>query len=223
MSHASYLFLLKLHLSEPEDEIVLGAEGEFDEWAEHATDENNWSQHEALVLRDGRVLPMCPADDWRGREELHDELLAKMDPAKRWDWAMRCALDCVVTDLGVFDLQKIALFEPTPDEKKESERLDAMTFGDLLAHTHDSACKRLAADYEWARSHPRRPELRDAKDDWMRDYRRRKLSRGYEILRGCHTQPFTDDGVVTPYEYRAFDLTGSKDEYNAILITDIHT
>jgi Ni/Co efflux regulator RcnB len=221
MSHASYLFLCKLHLSEPEDEIVLGAEGEFDEWAEHATDENNWSQHEALVLRDGRVLAMCPEGDWRGREELQQGLLTEMAQDKRWDWAMRHALDCVVTDLGVFELQKIALFEPTPDEKKEEARLDAMTFADLLAHTHETACKRLSAEYEWARGQPRRPELRDK--DWIRDYRRRKLSRGYEILRGCHTQPFTDDGVVTPYEYRAFDLTGSKDEYNAILITDIHT
>ena len=44
----------------------------------------------------------------------------------------------------------------------------------------------------------------------------------FEALRKSDNFPFTDWGVVSPYEYRAFDLTRSE-EPNAILITEIHT
>jgi hypothetical protein len=45
----------------------------------------------------------------------------------------------------------------------------------------------------------------------------------FEALRKSDNVPFTDWGIViTPYEYRAFDLTLGE-EPNAILITDIHT
>jgi len=57
-------------------------------------------------------------------------------------------------------------------------------------------------------------------DLWMAEYDRRKRAMMFEALRNSNHVPFTKWCIVTPYEYRAFDLTlGEKP--NAILITDI--
>ena len=55
----------------------------------------------------------------------------------------------------------------------------------------------------------------------MTEYDRRKMAMMFEALRNSEHVPFTKC-IVTPYEYRAFDLTLGE-EPNAILITDIHT
>jgi hypothetical protein len=274
MSHASYLFLL--HIGEAAadpmatidraQDIRAAAEGAFDSWAEGATDENNWSGHEVLVLRDGRVLQMAPEGDWRGRDKLYEQVCA-LDPdgdprsvaerlaqmqrslgkfapstltSRRWDWAMRLGLDCVVCDLGVFELPRFdvqALLGEPPKALRseqgalallelpasEEERLNALSFGDLLAHVHETACQRLSTEYAHVHATQGRRRKPGDHDAWLRDYRRRRLARGYEILRACEsTPPFTDDSGVTPYEYRAFDLTETE-VADAILITDIHT
>jgi len=57
----------------------------------------------------------------------------------------------------------------------------------------------------------------------MAEYERRKMVLMFEALRNSNHVPFTKWGtVISPYEYRAFDLT-TGEEPNAILITDIHT
>jgi hypothetical protein len=56
----------------------------------------------------------------------------------------------------------------------------------------------------------------------MAEYDRRKMAMMFEALRKCNNVPFTEWCVVSPYEYRAFDLTLGE-EPNAVLITDIHT
>jgi hypothetical protein len=56
----------------------------------------------------------------------------------------------------------------------------------------------------------------------MKEYDRRKMVLMFEALRNSDHVPFTKWGILSPYEYRAFDLTLGE-EPNAILITDIHT
>ena len=56
----------------------------------------------------------------------------------------------------------------------------------------------------------------------MKEYDRRKMVLMFEALRNSNHVPFTRWSVVSPYEYRAFDLTLGE-EPNAILITDVHT
>jgi len=99
MGHSTYAFLLDgmgadLEPEELRDEAL----GRFESYAEHHCDENNDWAAQALVCRDGRVVPMVePGDD---REQLAASFLAVAVEA-RWDLAWQAACLGVLQEIGI--------------------------------------------------------------------------------------------------------------------------
>jgi hypothetical protein len=130
MGHSTYAFLLDgmgadLEPEELRDEAL----GCFESYAEHHCDENNYWMAQALVCRDGRVVPMVePGDD---REPLAASFLA-MPVETRWNLAWQLACHGVLEEIGIelAELTPAALAEEVP--KNLAAKL-AVTFSAIAA------------------------------------------------------------------------------------------
>ena len=208
--HATYSFLLSI--DNDAADIPAAADGAFDSLFNNQLDDNNWYQPEALILKDGRAFQMCEKDDWRGRGCLLDETISPILPADRWQWAMHFALSCVAIDLHLFGTSGIALGEQDSGAKK----IDGSSWDDLVAAIEDELPRRLSNAY----SEIVGKKKLDAFD--LKEYERAKDAVRFEAFRNSERKPFTDNGHLTPYNYRCFDLTNGE-EPNAVLLVDIHT
>lgn len=231
--HGTYFFLidvgentLKPKKGNDAGRIVGAALRAFDEYMDHHSDANNWCAPLALVTYGNQVVDLDQdRATGRGRPS-HGATIkkaAKQAKMKAFEFAHRCALDCVVTDMGVFDLQRLALGDPTNAQKKEQRRLDKLPFDGLVAETILSGAKILADYYAALANGTGAMPL--GTDGTEHTWRRRSLSRSYEMFMDCvNTVPFTEH-LATPYEYRAYNLSQepSITHQSAILLVDIHT
>jgi len=213
MSHGIYHFLINTEETEGED-ILSDVSDTFESYARDHCDENNWYTLLTIVTKDNRALYYSDAErEGFGPGEETDE-----QKAKRWDRAVRSALDCVAIDMRLFDIQPYDLGgEPDVGLVK----LDELGYDELIQRIHRDVPKRLSEAYA-ALLNP--PDLvnKTAVDRMLDNWQRRMLAKHYEMFRECpRIVPFTDT-IDTPYDYRAYDLTCGY-EPNAILTVDIHT
>ncbi|WP_111748574.1 hypothetical protein [Salinisphaera orenii] len=197
--HATYYFLANLDLESVA--ITRGlleqAVGVIDEYAIHHCDENNGWDIESVVLNPAK-LP-----DSRGSLTQAEGL---------WDDTWLEAMMAVVVDFarnldGVETNWLDTIIRQTQQEPSA-----------LATMIHAEMPKWIAWYYE------SRVDGSAALDNGLMDFHRRQLSHMYELfnmplLPG--REPFTDL-VDSPYDYRAYDLTGT-DTCNAIIRVDIHT
>jgi hypothetical protein len=222
--HATFSFLIDLEASllenndhdEIKSEVVDLFESRF---GNDRCDENNWYQHEALILPTGDVIQMCPEGDFRGRDEFAAHVENSWgESSSRFDRAMKFAVECVAMDLGLFGAHSFSL--PGMEESTPSKMISAMSYGEIVEAIFEHIPKDLARRY----AEYKRPEDPPAFD--MDDYARTKMARGFEGFHSADVPPFTTDSM-TPYDYRAFDLRwdvgGTDTDGCVILLTDIHT
>jgi hypothetical protein len=193
-----------------EDERREFIAGEFSDRFESRLDENNWFHHLGNFFKDGSYL-MWPKSE--------PGIFAEIAAENRWQAVNRYALQCVAVDFRLFGATTWTL----GDQGNEGNtKIDDLSFDELLAEIYKQVPASLVEQYSSLHGKP--AWLGTLPDDsWMTEYERRKMVLMFEALRNSNHVPFTKWGVViTPYEYRAFDLTVGE-EPNAILITDIHT
>lgn len=212
MSHSNFSFLMALDADAflgDEDERREFIESEFSDRFGSRLDENNWFLHLAVFFKDGTYLL------WPNSEP---GTFAELSSGDRWQAVHRYALQCVAVDFRLFDATTCALGDAGNEGNK---KIDELMFDDLVSEIFRQVPAWLSEQYSfligkpaWSGNLP--------KESWMTEYDRRKMAMMFEALRNSEHVPFTRWCVVTPYEYRAFDLTLGE-ESNAILITDIHT
>lgn len=208
--HGIYTFLMQLPPKLPAKALKKQALSEFEEQYVPLCDENNWYQEMALVTETGRVIQLCGAGDYRGRDSWHG-VLKKIDRDKRWHWAWKFSLDCVATDMELFDVPFIGIL---PDPKGGRKKIEQMSFGEVLEAIREWIPKVLSKAYAEVK-----PGEKD-RDRFLTDYLRQKRAAIFEILNDCSKPPFA--WPRSPYEYRAFALCESE-KGNAVMFVDIHT
>jgi len=172
-------------------------------------DDNNWFHLQAAFFKDGSYLM------WPNSEP---GIFAEVAIENRWDAVRRYALQCVAVDFRLFGAMTWTLGD---SGNAGNEKIDGLTFDDLLAEIYNTVPASLSEQYSSLRGKP--AWLGTIPDEsWTGEYDRRKMVLMFEALRNSDHVPFTKWCIVSPYEYRAFDLTRCE-EPNAILITDIHT
>jgi hypothetical protein len=193
-----------------EDERREFISGEFSDRFDSRLDENNWFHHLAAFFKDGSYL-MWPSSE--------PGVFSEIPVESRWEAVRRYALQCVAVDFRLFGATPWTL----GDHGNEGNRkIDEITFDDLLSEIYNQVPVSLSEQYSSLQGKPACLTTIPG-DSWAKEYDRRKLVLMFEALRNSDHVPFTKwSSVVSPYEYRAFDLTLGA-EPNAILITDIHT
>lgn len=217
--HATYSFLINTTATTPEA-LAADAEAAFDAYVEEHCDENNWSQAMVAINRDGLLAPLCPAEDWRGRDGTQSEYVV-IPAAKRFDAARHLAISCIAHDLELKGLRFFGIGEPTAAEKAAQDWLENASVEDIDKAIREEMPRRLAA--LWAAVDTERA----FNDDRTGFYMVNKLSGIFgRYLSGRQYHPllpFVE--ATTPYDsVRAMDLTTEYDENNsAIVLVDIHT
>ena len=193
-----------------EDERREFIEGEFSDRFNSRLDENNWFHHLAVFFRDGSYLT------WPKSEP---GVFAEIPAEGRWEAVSRYALQCVAVDFRLFGAMTWTFGDT--ENNDGNKKIDGLAFDDLLSEIYKQVPARLSEHYSSLQGKP--ASLGTIPDEsWMAEYDRRKMALMFEALRNSDHVPFTKWCVVSPYEYRAFDLTLGE-EPNAVLITDIHT
>ena len=208
--HAIYTFLMELPIKRCAKDLKQEAVSQFETQFVPLCDENNWYQEMALVTRTERVLQLCGNGDWRGRDSWYSEI-RKVDRGKRWNWAWKFALDCVSTEMELFDVPSIGIM---PDPNGGRKKMEEMSFDEVIRAIQEWIPKTLSRAYAEVK-----PGKKD-KDRFLADYMRQKRSAVFEILNDCTKPPFASPR--SPYEYRAFTLCESE-KGNAVMFVDIHT
>jgi hypothetical protein len=212
MSHSNFSFLMALDADAflgGEDERREFISEEFSDRFGSRLDDNNWFHLQAAFFKDGSYLM------WPNSEP---GIFAEVAIENRWDAVRRYALQCVAVDFRLFGAMTWTLGD---SGNAGNEKIDGLTFDDLLAEIYNTAPASLSEQYSSLRGKP--AWLGTIPDEsWTGEYDRRKMVLMFEALRNSDHVPFTKWCIVSPYEYRAFDLTRCE-EPNAILITDIHT
>ena len=212
MSHANCLFLMALDADAflgDEEEQREFIESEFSDRFGDRLDENNYFHHLAVFFKDGSYL-IWPKSEPGGFADVANE--------NRWQAVHRYALQCVSVDFKLFGAITWTFGD---NENEGNKKIDGLTFDDLLSEIYTTVPASLSEKYSTLQGKPAwMGNLPD--ESWMTEYDRRKMVLMFEALRNSDNVPFTKWGIVTPYEYRAFDLTRCE-EPNAILITNIHT
>ena len=212
MSHSSFSFLMALTADaflNDEDDRREFIESEFSHRFGSRLDQNNWVHHLATFFKDGTYL-ICPNSKPGSFADIPDE--------NRWQAVRRYALQCVAVGFGLFGASTWTFGDRG---NAGNEKIDELTFEDLLSGIYRQVPASLSEQYSSLQGKP--ACLGTIPDDsWMAEYDRRKMVVMFESLRNSDHVPFTKWCIVSPYEYRAFDLTRCE-EPNAILITDIHT
>jgi hypothetical protein len=213
MSHSNFSFLMALNADAflgDEDERREFIESEFSHRFGSRLDENNWFHHRSIFFKDGTYL-IWPNSSPGSLVGIPDE--------NRWQAVRRYALQCVAVDFRLFG----AMIWTFGDRGNAgNEKIDGLTFDDLLSEIYGQIPSSLSELYSSLQGKP--ACLGTIPDfSWIAaEYDRRKKVVMFEALRNSNHVPFTKWCIVTPYEYRAFDLTLGE-EPNAILMTDIHT
>jgi hypothetical protein len=212
MTHAIYAFLLPIDDLGADDEILVKeVKCLFEDRFDDRLNENNWYQEECLVLRNGRVVNLCPESG--SRDEVF-RIADEVPQEERYKWARLTALQCVATELELGGRPSFVTHpcQLTPMEAYWDD------FDSLVTQIMLEVPPRLAA--LWAKG-PMLPPT----GDWLERHRRSVWGRQMEMLLHSlqfHEPPFTGDGF--PIEYRAFDLTwGGDKDHHAILFVDIHS
>jgi hypothetical protein len=212
MSHSNFSFLMALHPDAflgDEDERRECIADEFSERFGNRLDENNWFRHLAVFFKDGSYL-IWPNSEPGSFADIPDE--------NRWQAVRLYALQCVAVDFRLFG----AITWTLGDSGNEGNRkIDGLTFDELLLEIYKQVPASLSEQYSSLKGKPAWLGTIPA-ESWMTEHDRRKKVLMFEALRNSNHVPFTTWGIVSPYEFRTFDLTRGE-EPNAILITDIHT
>jgi len=192
-----------------EDERRDFIESEFSDRFGNRLDENNYFHHLAVFFKDGSYL-LWPKSEPGGFADVANE--------NRYQAVRRYALQCVAVDFRLFGAMTWTFGDIG---NAGNEKIDALTFDDLLSEIYNQVPAWLSGRYSSLQGSPAWPgTIPD--ESGMKEYDRRKMVLMFEALRNSDHVPFTKWGGVSPYEYRAFDLTRCE-EPNAILICDIHT
>lgn len=208
--HGIYSFLMELPVKLCSKELKGEAVSEFETQYAPLCDENNWYQETALITKSGRVLQLCGNGDWRGRDSWHG-LITKVERQKRWDWAWKFSLECVASEMQLFDCPNIGIL---PDPQGAQKKMEQMTFDELLDAIRDWIPKTLSRSY--AEIKPRKK----GEDTFLTDCTRQRRAAVFEILNECKKPPFA--WPRSPYDYRAFSLCDAA-KGNAVMLVDIHT
>jgi hypothetical protein len=192
-----------------EDERLEFISEKFSDRFGNRLDENNYFHHVAVFFKDGSYL-IWPKSEPGGFADLSNE--------NRWLAVRRYALQCVAVDFKLFGARTWTLGD---SGNEGNQKIDGLTIDDLLSEIFRQVPASLSEHYSSLQGKPAwLGEIPD--ESGMKEYDRRKMVLMFEALRNCDHVPFTRWCIVSPYEYRAFDLTRCE-EPNAILITDIHT
>jgi hypothetical protein len=208
--HAIFHFAMHLEPDTEEKDLAEEALEVFRNYEENHADENNWSSPIDLVTNFGkRVVTFKDQSD---RYEPMEEA--------SWEDAIRHAMMCVITDMEIVDLPILNLMGLDEKQKEQRDKLDTMSMSELVELVNTAAPKRLIELYK--KIEPQLPS--EAKFD-MDNYRRARLSREFEHFQASYKLPPFTKALSSPYEYRAYDLSGyyTDGEPNAILRVDIHT
>lgn len=228
--HALYSFVIDV------GETTKGAKGKklkrivdtavqtYEGYADKYCDENNWDDVQYVVTASNAVVSR---GDGGTAERIKQR--AKTAKLKPFAYVRRFALDCVLADSGIFDVQAINLGAPSSAERAEQARLDKLPFVGLLAEAHTAGAAKIAALYaRIGACDPTDPACDPA--NLVAMIERTSLVGAYEHLLASRRPPFSQD-LATPYEYRAYDLSCESGPGRArpmtdqlvILVADIHT
>lgn len=222
--HATYSFLIDgLDLTgddgKPDyQEMADHAESRIEDYIEHQGDSNNWYTSILMVTKAGDVIPLTDETHIQKELEESDHWIVSLPPDQRFERVRRFALECTVREMGLGGSNPFFL---TPEER---ERMSALSFDELTAMINKDAPTELSLSYaELATG-------RASEDEWpgQTDYRRRKLSKQFELFYGAGCKPFADS-IDTPYAYRCYDLREANqgdreiEADTAIVLVDIHT
>jgi len=208
--HAIYTFLMELPIKLCAKDMKQEATSQFEMDYVPLCDENNWYQEMALVTKTGRVMQLCDHGDYRGRDSWYG-VVRKIDREKRWDWAWKFSLECVATEMELFETPSIGILPDPNGGRKKSEQ---MSFDELLQAIRGWIPKTLSRAYAQVKPG------RKGGDEFLVDYRRQKRAALFEIFNDCPKPPFA--WPRSPYEYRAFALCEAE-KGNAVMFVDIHT
>jgi hypothetical protein len=212
MSHSNFSFLMALSADAflgDEDNRREFIESEFSDRFGSRLDGNNWIHHIAAFFKDGTYIAW-PNSDLGSFADIPGE--------NRWQAVRRFALQCVAVDFRLFGAMPWIIGDKG---KAGNEKIDELTFEELLSEIYRQIPSSLSELYSSLQNKP--ASLGTILNEFsMAEYDRRKRVLMFEALRNSNHVPFTKWCIVTPYEYRAFDLTLGE-EPNAILMTDIHT
>jgi hypothetical protein len=211
--HAKYFFLLDL----PEDydsldPSILGEEitSEFDSvYGIEKCDENNGYAVVALILPDGRSVPICAYGDYRGRDTWA-HYIARIPRNGRWAWARNFAMGCTEYELHLeWDPGKCQGYQTINDDDKN-----------LSIEQRDKRIRKLVPGNLRTLALARINNPGDPSLEWYES----SMGSGYRIYQSSEYIPFAKD-IQPPYEYRNYDLrnNGARSEQCAILMVDIHT
>ena len=214
--HATYAFLIDIDDPQADIlEITECARTTFDTYANRYCDENNWTQDMALVLDNGRFIPLFDRQDyWMSLELTPKPKVRAVGMGAPLRAAVRRGRLPAWRHAVVLPLRRRAGVRTGVHERLRSR---------CARRILSEIPPRLSALWGKGALLPSRTE----KDDTFLDrYQRAKWSRQFTLF--LHSQdirdhaPFTTD-TCSPYEYRAFDLTDDSKAPKAILFMDIHT
>ncbi len=212
--HSVYSFLIDNLDSDPnaaDKDLQDAAVGILERYFDHNGDENNGYEPLVLILPSGRFVPIVEKGDWRGRDEWVP-LVQKVNPAKRWDWAMTFALQCVAIDAELWRAASIHLGQPDPG----GDKINKATRDELIAEIYKQVPARLVEMLQ----------VFNPQTDMLDAYRINKLARLLDLFHGAKPKPFAQ--ADTPYVYRAYDLRedGWDEKIKkdcGIVLADVHT
>lgn len=207
--HATYSFLMHVDdCQAPAEDVLDEVRGKFEAaYGDPHCDDNNWYCLETLTFQDGRRFVYEDGEELSAHERL---ALRKPNP-KRWQDALRFALDTAALDLEMFEASPIFC------DPKIMEKIQNTSYEELIAEIHRDVPARISRLYAALAG--------KANDEGgsLDGYRRRCLVRVYEHFRRSKIAPFSTE-VASPYEHRCYDLTHwAGVEANVILQVDIHT
>lgn len=185
-------------------------------YADDYCDENNWSQCEAVILRNGTVIPMCPEDDYRNLACIQESYV-NTPAEQRWDRVRLEALRSIAVDARLFNIRPIYI---SGNASAGLTKTVALDFDELVQKICDDVPGRLADMYTLVAGNGVQPK------NWRDDCMRKTLANVFEYFRHSEVVPFTTTRV-SPYSYRCFDLrdccSSDISENSGILLVDIHT
>ena len=174
-----------------------------------------YAEAQALIMQDGRIVPMCPEGDWRGREWFQKHVQELSGP-ERWRYAMNFAAQVAALDLYFRETKQISL-----GDEESNEFLNTMTVEELVPLLHKETAEKLAAEYTWIAGQP----YGEPKGN-----RLGQMARAYTHFQRCEVPPFAQ-GFASAYDpWRCYDLRSNgwgplapNDATIGVLVVDIHT
>lgn len=222
--HAIYLFRAS---TDNIDEVITA----FELWIEEVGDDNNYFELLCALNSKGERRLLATKGDWRGRDEVAEELLRTIYPssdATPEEIASHLKGEATLNDFKEFAWElceyEICSLYTTIIKSADKIKIKGKCLGEF-GDKKDRAQNFIARFTELVKEVER--ELGrsiSVTDDLLLSYQVRKLFELYENLKHAKNLPFIENG--NPYEYRCFDLDGFINEkagQETILAVDIHT